>query len=51
MNKISSNTFIYGDRVAFMTSEDDPTGIIIKNSKIVQQQKKIFEILWKTAKK
>ena len=51
MNKVSSNTFIYGDRVAFMTSEDDPTGIIIKNSKIVQQQKKIFEILWKTAKK
>ena len=33
LNQISSNTFIYGDRVAFMTSEDNPVGIIITNAK------------------
>ena len=49
LNQISSNTFIYGDRVAFMTSEDNPVGIIIKNTKIVEQQKKIFQTLWKSS--
>ncbi|HLC53517.1 MAG TPA: helix-turn-helix domain-containing protein [Candidatus Nanoarchaeia archaeon] len=51
LNSISSNVFIYGDRVAFMSSGQNPVGIIIVNSEILEQQKKIFEILWKTAKK
>lgn len=50
LNQIQSNIFIYGNRVAFMTSEENPSGIIIKNDQIVEQQKKIFSILWKTAK-
>ncbi|MBT5021504.1 hypothetical protein HOK51_05190 [Candidatus Woesearchaeota archaeon] len=51
LNKIKTNTFIYGDRVAFMTSEENPSGIIIRNQQIVSQQKKIFELIWKSAKK
>jgi len=51
MDNIPTNVFIYSDRVAFMTSSENPTGIIIKNKEVVEQQKKIFNELWETAKK
>ena len=51
LNGSSSNVFIYGNRVAFMSSGQNPVGIIIINSEILEQQKRIFEILWKIAKK
>lgn len=51
LNNISANVFIYSNRVAFMTSGENPVGIIIKNKEILQQQRGIFEILWKNAKK
>jgi sugar-specific transcriptional regulator TrmB len=51
LNVIDSNVFIYGDRVAFMSSGQNPVGIIIVNPEILSQQKRIFEVLWKTAKK
>jgi HTH-type transcriptional regulator, sugar sensing transcriptional regulator len=51
LNGATSNVFIYGDRIAFMSSGQNPVGIIIMNSEILEQQKKIFEILWKLAKK
>lgn len=51
LKDITSNVFIYGNRVAFMSSGQNPVGIIIINSEILQQQKKIFEILWKISKK
>jgi sugar-specific transcriptional regulator TrmB len=50
-NGISSNVFIYSDRVAFISSGQNPVGIIIVNSEISEQQKKLFEILWKNSKK
>lgn len=51
LNNIPTNVFIYGSKVAFMTSEDNPAGIIIKNKEVVKQQRIIFEELWKIAKK
>jgi len=50
VDNINANTFIYGDRVAFMSSTDNPVGIIIKNKEVVQQQRAIFNTLWKQAK-
>jgi HTH-type transcriptional regulator, sugar sensing transcriptional regulator len=50
LNDITTNVFIYGDRVALMTSSENPVGIIIRNKEIINQQKILFEILWKTAK-
>lgn len=51
LNGISSNVFIYSDRVAFITSGENLVGIIIKNKEMVGQQKNIFNQLWKQAKK
>ncbi len=51
LNSVPSNVFIYGDRVAFMSSGQNPVGIIIVNSEILAQQKKIFEVLWKNSKR
>lgn len=50
-NKASTNVFIYGDKVAFMTSGENLVGIIIKNKDIVKQQRDLFELFWKIAKK
>lgn len=51
LNHVSTNVFIYADRVAFMGSGDFLMGVIIKNKEIVEQQKQIFEILWNDAKR
>ncbi len=51
LNRITTNVFIYGDRVAFMTSTENPVGIIIRNKEVVEQQKTIFTIFWRLAKK
>ncbi len=50
LNGVSANVFIYSNRVAFMSSGENLVGIIIKNKEILNQQKKIFEMLWKNAK-
>lgn len=50
-DQIGTNVFIYSDRVAFMTPSENPVGIIIKNKEILKQQKTLFEIFWKMAKK
>ncbi|MBS3167672.1 hypothetical protein J4216_00930 [Candidatus Woesearchaeota archaeon] len=51
LNQVSTNVFLYGDKVAFMTSGENVVGIIIKNKEIVEQQRTIFGLLWKVAKK
>ena len=51
LNRITTNVFIYSDRVAFMTSAENPVGIIIRNKEVVEQQKTIFSIFWDMAKK
>ena len=51
LDQIPANVFIFGEKVAFMTSEENPTGILIKDNKILQHQKKIFNILWNNSKK
>jgi len=50
-DQISTNVFIYSDRVAFMTSTENPVGIIVKDSNVVMQQKRLFEIFWDLAEK
>ncbi len=50
-NNTSTNVFIYGDKVAFMTSGENLVGIIIKNSDVVKQQRELFKLFWKIAKK
>jgi len=50
LNQISANVVIYNDKVGFITSKEHPIGLIIQGKEIVDQQKKIFELLWKTAK-
>jgi sugar-specific transcriptional regulator TrmB len=50
-NNTSTNVFIYGDKVAFMTYGENLVGIIIKNSDVVKQQRELFNLFWKIAKK
>lgn len=51
LNRITTNVFIYSDRVAFMTSTENPVGIIVRNKEVVEQQKTIFTIFWDLALK
>lgn len=51
LNQIETNVFIYSDRVAFITSGENLAGIIVKNKELVLQQRRIFDMLWKLAKK
>jgi len=51
LDNIPANVFIYSDRVAFMSSGVNLVGVIIKNKEIVAQQRKIFQIIWRQAKK
>ena len=46
LKNIPTNVFIYGNKVAFMTSGENVVGIIIKNKDVVEQQRLIFEILY-----
>lgn len=50
LNNVATNVFIYSDRVAFMTSTENPVGVIIRDKQVVEQQKTIFNILWQKAK-
>ena len=50
MDKINTNIFIYSDKVAFITSTENPVGIIIRNKQVLEQQKKIFNLLWNDSK-
>ena len=51
LNQISADVFIYGNRIAFLTCSDNPVGIIIRNKEVLEQQKIIFNLLWKISKK
>lgn len=44
-------TNIYGNKVAILSLEKEPIGVIIENEDIAKTQKMIFEFLWKIAKK
>lgn len=50
-DEIEFNVFIYGNKVGFMSSEEDLAGIILENPNLVRQQKKVFEQLWRQARK
>ncbi|MFH1175066.1 MAG: helix-turn-helix domain-containing protein [archaeon] len=49
LNNMTTNVFMYGDKVAFMTSGENLVGIIVKNEDVVKQQREIFNILWSIA--
>jgi len=44
-------TNIYGNKVAILSLEKEPIGLIIDNEEIAKTQKIIFELLWKIAEK
>ena len=39
-------TNIYGNKVAILSLENEPLGIIIENEDFLKTQKIIFELLW-----
>ena len=44
--------FVYGNKVAYiMATEREQLGVIVENKDIANFQKKVFELLWKIAKK
>ena len=43
-------TFIYQDKVAFVSYEDSPRGFIIKDKEFNQVQNMFFDSVWKQAK-
>ena len=49
--KFNSTTFIYGDKIALITtSKDEPIGVLIENKEMAETQKKVFHVLWEAAK-
>ena len=44
-------TYVYGNKVAILSLEKEPVGIIIENEDIARTQGMVFELLWKIAKK
>lgn len=49
--KINTHMQIYGGKIAILTlKKDELIGIIIDNQDIVETQRSLFEVLWKTAK-
>jgi sugar-specific transcriptional regulator TrmB len=51
LEKSAVDIFIYGNNVSFITLGSVPSGVIIRNAFIASQQKLVFELLWKNAKK
>ena len=52
VNSLNTGTYLFGDKTAFITfDQQEPVGIIIENKAITQTIKKIHEKLWKEAKK
>jgi len=43
-------TNIYGNKVAIISLEKEPLGVVIENEDIVKTQKVLFNLLWKLAK-
>ncbi len=50
LNSNPTQVFVYADRVAFLNSSANPSGIIIKNKDVVAHCTNIFNILWKLGK-
>ena len=47
---INTHIQIYGNKIAILTlRKDEPIGVIIENKDIVDTQKSLFNVLWKTA--
>jgi len=54
LKDISKNeviSFVYGDSFAFITTKGIPTGFLIKNKFVAQQQKILFKNLWDKAER
>jgi sugar-specific transcriptional regulator TrmB len=51
LEKSTTDVFIYGNNVSFITLGNAPSGVIIRNAFIANQQKLIFDLLWSNAKK
>ena len=50
--KIEMTKIIYGNKIAFLTfREKNSIGILINNKDITETERKLFELLWKQAKK
>ena len=51
LNQTKTNVFIYGKKIAFITSGENLVAVIINDKNIVDQQKLHFNLLWNIAKK
>jgi len=50
--KLSTTKIIYGNKIATLTFEkENSIGIIVKNKQIADTERKLFDLLWKQAKK
>ncbi|MFA5051212.1 MAG: helix-turn-helix domain-containing protein [Patescibacteria group bacterium] len=48
--RLPTREYIYGDKVALMFLEKEPTGLIIEDKNIADLQRLFFETLWKSCK-
>lgn len=50
--KLHTTKIIYGDKVATLTFEkENSMGIMVRNKQMAENERKLFELLWKQAKK
>ena len=47
---INGHIFIYKDRVALMSFDQDQTSVIIENQALAKVQRSLFEIAWSATK-
>jgi hypothetical protein len=52
LEQIKITEYIYGEKVAILaTDPQNPLGMLIRNKEFAEQQKVLFELLWKQAEK
>lgn len=51
LDGVEANTFIFGSKVAILSSGEDLVGVVVESPSILKQQKKIFELLWRLGKR
>ena len=51
LDKLTTWTYIYGNKVANITYEKELIGVVVDNEEIANTQRFIFEVLWEKSKK
>ena len=50
LDKLSTWTFVYGNKVSILTLKKELIGVIIENEEIAEKERFVFDILWSKAK-